>query len=485
MTTSLDDAEFRAHALRDAVDGLRERDPDASAAVPFVPWQRVVFLAIAALMIAGFVFAVVPTLIVVIALCTIAYTATVIDRVIVFRRGLRADAILRVSDERARAVPDSELPSYTILLPAYDEPKVVHNLVRGMAALDYPRDKLQILLLLEGDDEVTISAMRDSAVANSELGDFVTTLLVPPADPRTKPKACNFGLHYATGEIVTIYDAEDTPDPLQLRRVAVAFAELPETVACLQAKLGFYNDRQNMLTRWFTVEYGVLFSFLLPGLMASNSPIPLGGTSNHIRRTLFDKIGAWDPFNVTEDADLGVRIAARGYRTMVIDSTTIEEANIDAINWIRQRSRWYKGYLQTWLVHTRHPVRLWRTLGPVGFIRFTVLLAGTPLIAALNIVFWSLTWTWLLGRPDVMHAVFLPPIYFPSLFCLILGNAITIYINVIGCRENHQEHLALAGFLVPAYWLLMGIAAVKACWQLLVNPSYWEKTQHNLGEPES
>ena len=164
-----------------------------------------------------------------------------------------------------------------------------------------------MLLLLEADDEVTIAAAR--AHADS---DIITIVEVPPADPRTKPKACNCGLQFATGEIVTIYDAEDAPEPLQLRKTVVAFEKSPPEVICIQSKLAYHNAHQNLLTGWFTAEYGLWFGYLLPGMMRSASPIPLGGTSNHLRRDVLVAIGAWDPFNVTEDADLGLRIHAEG-----------------------------------------------------------------------------------------------------------------------------------------------------------------------------
>ncbi len=336
-------------ALTDSVDGIRVCRPHLSASVAFVPWQKWSLVAVAGIALAGLVFVTTGTLTVLAAVATFAYVATIIDRVVLFRRGL-ASGPIRVSDEAARAVADEDLPNYTVLVPAYDEPEVVGGLVAAMESLDYPRDKLQVLLLLEEDDDVTIAAAADVMTSGA-----VTVLLVPAAQPRTKPKASNFGLHFATGDIVTIYGRRDVPDPLQLRRVAVAFDDLDDDVACVQARLDFHNSGDNVLTAWFTADYGLWFGFLLPGLMASRSPIPLGGTSNHLRRRVLDEIGAWDPFNVTEDADLGIRIAVHGMRTAVLDSTTWEEANVDAINWIRQRSRWYKGYLQTFLVHMRSP----------------------------------------------------------------------------------------------------------------------------------
>ncbi|AUM18143.1 glycosyltransferase [Rhodococcus ruber] len=475
MARHLVDEEFKAAALHDAVYGLREKRPLSSASVAFVPWQKWLTLGLVAVVILALVFVTIPTLTVLTAVCTAGYIATLADRLLLFSRGLARDAIFTVDDDEARAVPEQDLPTYTVLVPAYNEPEVVGDLIAAMTAIDYPAEKLQVLLLLEEDDAVTIAAAREAG-----LGEIVEILLVPAADPRTKPKACNYGLHFATGDVVTIFDAEDLPEPLQLRRVAVAFDRLGDDVACVQAKLAFHNGTQNMLTGWFTADYALWFNFVLPGLMRSNSPIPLGGTSNHIRRSVFDEIGAWDPYNVTEDADLGVRIAESGYRTAVLDSTTLEEANSDPINWIRQRSRWYKGYLQTWLVHVRRPVQLWRGIGTVGMLRFTTLLAGTPIIACLNMVFWLITISWLLGQPFLVEEIFPWYVYFPALISLVFGNSAVLYMNLVACRETGNSALWLACLTVPLYWLMMSVAAIKGTYQLIRNPSYWEKTFHGL-----
>ncbi|CAJ1508326.1 glycosyltransferase [[Mycobacterium] burgundiense] len=464
------------HALHRAINGLREDHPLRSASVPVIGWQRVALWSLLVLVIVCAAWQPMTTAVVLIGLSTAGYLLTMGDRLLIFRQGLASRAIV-IADERARATPDEDLPRYTILVPAYNEPEVVGDLIGAMAALEYPRDKLQVLLLLEADDDVTIAAAKDCADS-----DAITILLVPPAEPRTKPKACNYGLHFATGDIVTIFDAEDLPEPLQLRRVVAAFGDLPEDVACVQAKLVYHNGHQNILTGWFTAEYGLWFGYLLPGMMGSTSPIPLGGTSNHLRREVLDEIGAWDPFNVTEDADLGLRIAANGYRTAVIDSYTLEEANSDPINWVRQRSRWYKGYLQTWLVHIRRPVQLLRTLGPRGFVRFNLVLAGTPIIAVLNLAFWLITVVWFLGQPALVEAVFPWYIYFPALVALVLGNAATLYMNLIALREDDRSDLLVAALTVPLFWVMMSVAAAKGCYQLIRNPSYWEKTFHGLAE---
>ncbi|UPW10222.1 glycosyltransferase [Gordonia terrae] len=471
----LADPVYRAQALEDAVNRLRNADEDMSASVAFSRIQKIIGFTLLGIIAVAMVLEPVGTCATLVSIATVGYVVTLADRLVIFRRGLVNGAI-RVSDDEARSIPDDELPAYTVFVPAYGEPEVVGQLVAAMETIEYSRDKLQVLLLLEEDDEPTIEAAR-----GVEDNGIVTVVLTPPAQPRTKPKACNYGMHFATGDIVTIFDAEDKPDPLQLRRaVYVLNNSGDDSVVCVQGKLSFHNVRDNMLTEWFTADYGIWFGFLLPGMMVSRAPIPLGGTSNHFRRDVLDTIGAWDPYNVTEDADLGVRIADHGYRTLVLDSVTMEEANVDAINWIRQRSRWYKGYMQTWLVHMRHPVKLWHILGPVAFVRFTLLIAGTPVIACLNMVFWLILALWIGGQPPVVAELFPGPIYYLALISMLLGNGAAIYMNLIAIREDDRSELLLSALLIPAYWVMMSVAAIKGMWQILVNPSYWEKTFHGL-----
>jgi glycosyltransferase XagB len=181
-------------------------------------------------------------------------------------------------------------------------------------------------------------------------------IVVPCGLPQTKPRALNYALCFARGSLLTIYDAEDIPDPRQLRRAAAAFAVLPQDTACLQAELVFDNANENWLTRQFTIEYAMLFGMILPALAAHRLPLPLGGTSNHFRIDALRRAGAWDAYNVTEDADLGIRLARLGFDTDTITSCTYEEANVSLRNWMRQRTRWMKGFLATWLVHMREPL---------------------------------------------------------------------------------------------------------------------------------
>jgi cellulose synthase/poly-beta-1,6-N-acetylglucosamine synthase-like glycosyltransferase len=407
----------------------------------------------------------------------VIYTATIVDRVVLFVRSLDEGAIDRVTDEEARALPDDELPTFSVLVPAYHEPEVIHHLLRAVGGLEYPADKLQVMLLLEADDEATIAA-----ATSVDMGIAVDIVSVPAAEPRTKPKALNYGLQHATSDIITVYDAEDVPEPLQLRRAAVVFSRHGEAVACVQGQLSFSNVHQNVITRWFTLEYAVWFSLFLPGLVAIGAPVPLGGTSNHFRRSVLDELEAWDPYNVTEDADLGVRMHRRGHRTRVMESVTLEEANSDFVNWVKQRSRWYKGYLQTWIVNMRHPRQLLRELGLSGFVRFNLFVGGTPALAVLNPLFWSLTILWFADTPHLIKELFPAPVFYLGLLCWAFGNFTIAYLWIIATRLTKRSDLLVAAILVPIYWVMMAVAAIKALVQLVINPSYWEKTTHGLGD---
>lgn len=244
-------------------------------------------------------------------------------------------------------IADAALPPYTVLVPLYREATVLPTLVSRLSALDYPRDRLQILLLIEADDAETL----DAAVTCATDPRF-EIVVIPDSVPKTKPKACNIGLARAVGEFCVIYDAEDRPDPDQLRKAALAFRLSPQRVVCVQAELQYWNPWTNWLTRCFAAEYATNFSMTLHGMDRYRLAIPLGGTSNHFRTDALRALGGWDPYNVTEDADLGIRIARRGWDVRMMVSVTEEEANARLGNWLRQRSRWIKGYLQTWLVGT-------------------------------------------------------------------------------------------------------------------------------------
>jgi cellulose synthase/poly-beta-1,6-N-acetylglucosamine synthase-like glycosyltransferase len=307
-------------------------------------------------------------------------------------------------------------------------------------------------------------------------------IIVPDSQPKTKPKACNYGLQIAGGEYVVIFDAEDAPEPDQLLKAAAAFAEAPGNVACLQAPLNFYNPRQNVLTRLFTAEYSLWFDLMLEGLQRLNGPIPLGGTSNHFRTDVLRGLGGWDPYNVTEDADLGIRLYKQGFRTGMLDSTTYEEANPNLRNWIRQRSRWIKGYMQTLLVHTRGGWNLRATRDP-HFLTFLLVIGGKVLVNFVNPLMWAVTAAYFIFRATIgssIEALYPGPIFYVAVTTLVLGNGLFIYTFLLGSARRGNHDLIKYGLLAPFYWLLMSVAACKALWQLIHNPHYWEKTEHGL-----
>jgi cellulose synthase/poly-beta-1,6-N-acetylglucosamine synthase-like glycosyltransferase len=307
-------------------------------------------------------------------------------------------------------------------------------------------------------------------------------VIVPSHEPKTKPAACNYGMSLPglRGEMMTIYDAEDIPDPLQLRRAVVGLRRAPAGVGCLQARLCYFNERQNLLTRWFTMEYDQWFAAILPAVAQAHCVVPLGGTSCHLRADVLREVGGWDAYNVTEDADLGVRLARHGYRTLILDSITLEEANSDVINWIRQRSRWYKGYLQTSIVHMRQPLNLRRDLGLKAVLRLINLTGLVPILSAFNFLLWSAMVVWLVARPEAITLMFPPITYYTSLALLAVAAPMSIFASLTTTVALGKPYLWWAALLVPLYWMVQSVAALKALYQLVFRPSYWELTVHGL-----
>jgi cellulose synthase/poly-beta-1,6-N-acetylglucosamine synthase-like glycosyltransferase len=416
-----------------------------------------------------------PTLRALILAATVFYLLSTLYKLLLVRLSVSRGAEIRVAPEELAALDERDLPVYSILVPLYREPESVANIVAAIAAMDYPKDKLDVQLLLEEDD----SATRAAADALSLPPGFRVTL-VPWSFPRTKPKACNIGLAGARGDRLVIYDAEDRPEPDQLRKAVAAFRALPPEVICLQCKLNFYNPRQNLLTRWFAGEYATWFDLSLPGLSAMGAVVPLGGTSNHFSTAALRGLLGWDAYNVTEDCDLGLRIYRRGGRTRMLDSTTWEEACSSLPYWIRQRTRWLKGYMQTWLVHMRDPVALWRELGPANFFHVQTLIGGMVFSLWINPLFWAMALVWFFFRWTALMALFPGPVFLASAFCLFAGNFMFVYLGAIGCYRRRYFDLVKYALAAPPYWALMSWGAWRAFGQFFSNPFHWEKTRHGL-----
>jgi cellulose synthase/poly-beta-1,6-N-acetylglucosamine synthase-like glycosyltransferase len=451
---------------------------ELSACRTVTPGQSVVILLLIAVWIVGILFDSLPTVIVALSAVTAFYLLNLLTMVFLSIRMLQRPIEEHIDERVISALDARTWPAYTILCPLYKEKRVVPQFVKAMRELEYPTDKLQILFLTEEDDRETRDAIRAM-----NLESHFQIMTIPDGQPRTKPRACNYGLVQATGEYIVIYDAEDIPDPLQLKKAVLAFANHGEDVACVQAKLNFYNPRQNILTRWFTIEYTAWFDMFLPGLQALGYSLPLGGTSNHFRTEISRKLGGWDPFNVTEDCDLGLRLAQMGYKTVVLDSVTMEEANSRVKNWIRQRSRWIKGYLQTYLVYMRRPDRF---VGPGGlrlFLSLQNLIGGTPATFFINPIMWVLLLIYIVLRPLVeheYHVLYPAPIFYGGVLCLVFGNFIYLYIILLSCVRSKRYWLIPWIPTIPIYWAMMSIAAMVALFQLFFKPFYWEKTEHGL-----
>ena len=453
---------------------LADKRPDWCAKLPLTKAQRNTLIAIAAVFVLALLVFPFATASAFVLVSSVFYLAITVYKLWIIGASVRKNAAYRFSAEELAVQRD--WPVFSILVPMYKEPEVVPQMVRGLCAMDYPTDKLDVQLLLEEDDTATVAAARATPMPPN----FRVTV-VPPSFPRTKPKACNFGLALAKGEYLVIYDAEDRPEPDQLKKAVLSFEAAGPKVACVQSCLNFYNPRQNLLTRFFTGDYSAWFDLQLPGLAARKAVIPLGGTSNHFRTAILRDLLGWDAYNVTEDCDLGVRLCRAGYTTAMVDTTTWEEACSSVPFWIRQRTRWIKGYFQTWFVHMRHPMQLFRELGPRNFLHFQALVGGVCLSFLLNPVFWALALLWFLVRPAGIDRLFPGPVFAIGAFCLFAGNFLFVYTILLGCYRRRQDRLLWANLLAPAYWVLMSIAGWRAFIQFFKNPFLWEKTQHALG----
>ncbi|HWJ83442.1 MAG TPA: glycosyltransferase [Nocardioides sp.] len=465
---------YREEHERLALRQLIDDRPGKSAVPVLTVGQKIGFVLLLVLVIACAIWRPAETAIAVTAVASLIYLVVSVYRFALTFRALGRDLAEVFSDEDLASLDERDLPTYTILVPLYREAAVVGRLVEGIHDLDYPRTRLDVKLLCEEDDQETIAA-----IEALDLPPQFRLVVVPDGVPKTKPKACNYGLASAEGAYSVIFDAEDRPDPEQLKKAVLAFRESDPRTVCVQAKLNYYNGDQNLLTRWFANEYSMHFELLLPALAADGAPIPLGGTSNHFRTEFLRQVGAWDPYNVTEDADLGIRLARDGYRTAMIDSTTYEEANSRVRNWVRQRSRWIKGYLQTWLVHMRQPFRALQELGPRGFVSFNITLGGA-FVHLMNPIFWALTTLWFLAQWGWIERLFPGPVYYLAALMLFVGNFVFVYLAVAGSLQRGQFELTRYALWSPVYWGLMAWAAWKAFGQLFTNPFYWEKTEHGL-----
>lgn len=384
---------------------------------------------------------------------------------------------LEVTIENLVLTPEIDLPTYTVLIPVFREDNIIHRVIENMESLDWPKTKLQVLLLCEEEDLDTINAIK-----KANPPEYITLLIVPAGTPQTKPRACNFGLSFATGEFLVIYDAEDRPESHQLREAHARFMQAHNDdyeLVCLQAPLNYFNVEQNVLTRMFTLEYSMWFDGMIRGMGKMKLPIPLGGTSNHFRVDLLRKIGGWDPYNVTEDADLGMRASALGYRVDTISATTWEEACSKVSAFIPQRTRWIKGYIVTSLVDLRQPIKFIRNAGWRSTFTLFGLIAGTPALFLSYPLVWGATiLTFLFPTQLSLNA----PSWLvtTAVWNAIVGNALVIALTAWMGVRRHGWRITGYSVFNPIYWFLHSYAAWRALYQTFRSPHKWEKTPHGI-----
>ncbi|HUN08604.1 MAG TPA: glycosyltransferase [Aggregatilineales bacterium] len=465
---------FEKPLIHKAINLIREQNPAQSASTVFTYWQKVVFWGLGLLLVLALILDTITTLQVIVVLFSLVYVIGVFYKLVISLASFVNDGH-GVTKEHIAELSDAELPIYSILVPVYKEPEVVPRLLKALARMDYPKEKLDVLVLMEADDAETIESAKAARPPS-----FFRFIIVPDSLPRTKPKACNYGLNFCRGKYVTIYDAEDVPEPDQLKKAVAAFEHGGEKLICVQAALNYFNAKENYLTRMFTLEYSYWFDTLLPGLDRLGLPIPLGGTSNHFRLDALWKLLAWDPFNVTEDADLGIRASSQGYTVGIIRSTTYEEANKAFKNWIRQRSRWIKGYMQTWLVHNRNPLKLLRVIGLKQWLSYNFFIGGTFAIFLINPLMWFFFIIWLVFQPAWMGLLFYGWVWQLAFFSLIVGNLLAIFLNMLAVVRRRKYDLLPYALTNPIYWTMHSIASYMGLWQLITKPFYWEKTNHGL-----
>lgn len=377
-------------------------------------------------------------------------------------------------DIHATLASCASLPIVSVLAPLYREAEVLPDLVARLQRLDYPKELLDICLVLEASDRNT-----QKAAAELHLPPWIRVIEVPSSQLKTKPRAMNYALDFCRGEFIGIYDAEDAPEPDQISRMVARFLREGPDVACIQGYLDYYNSRQNWLARCFTIEYAVWFRLVLQGVERMQLPVPLGGTSVFFRREALEALGGWDAHNVTEDADLGMRLARAGYRCAFEPTTTHEEANCHVLPWIKQRSRWLKGYAMTWITHMRQPRRLWRDLGPKGFLTFHIILLGTLSNFLLAPAIWSF-WLIAFGFHPEFYG-YLPASAWTLMgISYLLSEGLMAALGFVAVSGRNHRHLLAFVPTMPFYWPLGTAAAFKAIYELLMAPFYWDKTNHGI-----
>ncbi|MEP1990075.1 MAG: glycosyltransferase [Ascidiaceihabitans sp.] len=367
------------------------------------------------------------------------------------------------------------LPRVSIMVPLLREKEIAGALVKRLSRLTYPKSLLNVVLVLEAKDTITRHTL-----ANTELPPWISVIEVPEAaGPTTKPRALNYALDFCHGSIIGVWDAEDAPEPDQIEKVVMRFNQAPENTACLQGVLDYYNPRTNWISRCFTIEYATWWRLVMPGMARLGLVIPLGGTTLFFKRDILEKLGGWDAHNVTEDADLGVRLARHGYVTELLPTVTHEEANCRAWPWVRQRSRWLKGFLITYCVHMRAPVQLMKDLGFVRFMGLQAIFLASFSQFALAPLLWSF-WLVPLGLAHPAKDMFGADLLVAMMFLFIGAELLSLAMGLVAVSGRPHRHLMAWVPTMPVYFILGALASYKALYEMITDPFYWDKTEHGV-----
>ncbi len=419
-------------------------------------------------------------------LTNILYLFLIIFKNYLFTKGIilnKESNITKTDTENSNNIKDKTLPYYSVLLPLYKEAGVVEQLIQNIQSLDYPKEKLQVIIIIESDDIETLDVINMLT-----LPKHFNVVIVPNSFPKTKAKACNYALKYVYGEFLTIWDAEDQPDTQQLIKALEVLKYDKANFGCVQARLTYYNAYENCLSKMFTMEYATLFNYILPAISNHNLPIPLGGSSNHFRVSILKNIGGWDSHNVTEDAELGIRMAINKIPVGTINSYTYEECPLSLSSWIKQRARWLKGHLYTYWSYMTSPVVTYKKLGILGFICFNYMLGAAPislLLTPFSFVIIALNYCNIVNFPQPWCNI----TYIFSITNLILGITTLLYNSISithlpNCKNNKVtfSNMKKVALLYPLYFTLHIAAAILALLELIKKPYYWNKTTHGISK---
>lgn len=368
--------------------------------------------------------------------------------------------------------------TFSIIIPAKNEAKVIGSTLRAMANLNYPKNMYEILVVVRNDDIATLRAV-EKAIASIKHKAFSirqnVNIRLVKIDGTTinKPYSLNMGWLYATGDIITVFDAEDEPHKDILRSVDEVFVREP--IDIVQAGVQLINVGSHWFAGLNCLEYYYWFKSILP-FMSSLGATPLGGNTVFFKREVLDKLDGWREDCLTEDADIGIRASAAGFKTKMIyveDMATLEETPANEGEFVRQRTRWDQGYLQIllrgdWLnlpTLTEQFLCSYLLTQPV-IHQFSVLaMLSIPFISlGLKVPLWLALFSWL-------------PLYF---LIIQLG---LYFVGLVDLRKHYNlsftrwVYVFLPIFFIP-YQLMLSFAGLRAFGRMFLGITNWEKTEH-------